>query len=59
MEQNSISAKRKAYIVLMRSFIAVSVALTCGLTLFLIAPCNMVVFDHNAQYSEWSHWNFA
>ena len=36
MTQNSISAKRKAYIVLMRSFIAVSVALTCGLTLFLI-----------------------
>ena len=36
MEQNSISAKRKAYIVLMCSFIAVSVALTCGLMLFLI-----------------------
>ena len=67
MEQNSISAKRKAYIVLMRSFIAVSVALTCGLTLFLIGyvlisglpHVTWSFFDHNAQYSEWSHWNFA
>ncbi|MCM1512081.1 MAG: phosphate ABC transporter permease PstA [Oxalobacter formigenes] len=35
MQSNSISKKRKAYIGTMRLLIALSVALTCGLTLFL------------------------
>jgi len=36
MQSNSISAKRKAYINTMRLLIALSAALTCGLTMFLI-----------------------
>lgn len=36
MQNGSISAKRKAYIGLMRLLTALSAALTCGLTLFLI-----------------------
>jgi len=36
MQSNSISIKRKAYIGAMRLLIAISVALTCGLTVFLI-----------------------
>ncbi|MCM1214630.1 MAG: phosphate ABC transporter permease PstA [Lachnospiraceae bacterium] len=36
MQSNSISKKRKAYIGTMQLLIALSVALTCGLTLFLI-----------------------
>lgn len=36
MQNGSISTRRKAYITLMRLLIAISVTLTCGLTLFLI-----------------------
>lgn len=36
MENNSISAKRRSYIHLMRFFMGVSVALTCGLVLFMV-----------------------
>ena len=36
MENNSISAKRRSYIHLMRFFMGISVALTCGLVLFMV-----------------------
>lgn len=36
MENNSISAKRRSYIHLMRFFMGISVVLTCGLVLFMV-----------------------